>query len=325
MSNSKFNISIIIVNYKSWKPLELCLKSIAEISSSNLKLETIIIDNCSNDHRLNDFKKKFSDFSFFVNSGNNGFANGCNLGAKKASGEYLLFLNPDTIVTEAPIYKMVRYLEANINFGIVSCQQKNETSFEKTHRFFPDFHTLFGFLRALNKNYLFNKIKKKDEVLFPDWVSGAVVCISRRWFDKINGWNEDYWMYFEDVDFSKKVRNSGGEVALLTDTEIIHNHGGSSRINIKTAVTTKTEVIISKHVYIRNHFTGIKHFILQFLVVSTTFFSKLIIALLGLIFFFILKFRLDLFLFFKVLKYYIFAIINQTWLSDKSMNHQNKK
>jgi GT2 family glycosyltransferase len=319
------DISIITVNYKSWHHLENCLNSIQNINFKNLKVEVIVVDNCSNDGKLNDFRNTFPEFKFIENTGNNGFANGCNLGAKSALGNYLFFLNPDTIVTKDPIQKMFRFLELNADCGIVSCKQKNKKSYEKVYRFFPKFYALFGFLRALNNKKLIENIRKEENVIYPNWVSGAIVFISRVWFDKINGWNEDYWMYYEDTDLSKKVRDINGEVALLTNTQIAHNHGGASRLNLKTASITKTEVLISKHVYINNHFEGIYHFFLQFLTVLNTLISKLILGVLGVFFFFIPKLRLNVYLLINIIKYYTLAVINTTWLSEKSMNHTNKK
>lgn len=320
--SSNIDISIVIVNYKSWGDLYNCLKSIKDTNIVTLKLEVIIVDNCSNDGNFFDFKKRFSNFKFIVNTGNNGFANGCNLGARNAIGKYLFFLNPDTIVNKDSIVKMFAFLEKNANCGIVSCNQRNTNgSYEKNIRFFPDLETLFGFFRVINKRNLIKKIKKDSHVIYPDWVSGAIVFISQSWFDKIKGWNEDYWMYFEDVDLSKKVTDLGGKICLLTNTEIIHNHGGSSRINIKTALITKTEVIISKHVYIRNHFKGGENFILQFLLVLNNFIGKAISAIFGLVFFFIPKFRLKTILYLNIIKYYFNSLKNKTWLSPKSMNY----
>lgn len=319
-NKQEIDISVIIVNYKSWNHLNNCLKSLQKVANEIKNLEVIVVDNYSNDNKFKVFKNNFKNINFFLNTGNNGFSNGCNYGAKKANGSYLLFLNPDTIVTTEPIEKMFSYLKSNKNCGAISCKQKNETSYEKIYRFFPKFSTLFGFVRFINKNKLLSKIKRDKNVIFPDWVSGAVVFISKKWFDKINGWNEDYWMYYEDVDLSKKIRNNGGEVALLTNTQITHNHGGSSRINFKTASITKTEVLISKHVYIRNHFSGLHHLILQFLLVFVSILSKLLYGILGIVLFFIPKLRLNIILLFKILRYYIFSIINKSWLSEKSVN-----
>jgi GT2 family glycosyltransferase len=323
--NSNIDISIVIVNYKSWSHLKNCLKSIELINLENLTLEVVIVDNCSNVNQFEIFKKDFSIFNFILNTGNNGFANGCNLGAKNANGKYLLFLNPDTIISENSLFKMFTSLSKNSNVGAVSCSQYNTNgSYEKNIRFFPNLSTLFGVFRAINKK-IYKKRHKNNNVIYPDWVSGAVFFISRSWFDKINGWNEDFWMYFEDVDMSKKISNLGGKVALLTDTEIIHNHGGSSRINIKTASITKTEAIISKHVYISIHFKGLKHFILQSLLISNNLFSKLFLSFFGIIFFFIPKLRLELYLCFNIIKYYFVSIVNKTWLSFRSINYKKKQ
>ena len=80
------DISIVIVNYKSWNDLKDCLQSIITINSSKFTLETIVVDNQSNDGRLEEFKTLFPSILFIENSGNNGFANGCNLGASNAKG-----------------------------------------------------------------------------------------------------------------------------------------------------------------------------------------------------------------------------------------------
>ena len=124
---------------------------------------------------------------------------------------------------------------------------------------------------------LFSRETLQDnKKIFTDWVSGSVVCMSRKWFEKAQGWNEDYWMYFEDVDICKKVRDAKGEVVLLKDVNIIHNHGGASRINIKTSKITKSEVLISKHVYIRNHFKSLTRFLLMSLLVLMSLISKML-------------------------------------------------
>lgn len=323
MSKESSNIiSIIIVNYKSWNKLRQCLEAINNINDNDFQLETVIVDNASNDGQLNSFQKEFSNYTFIENSGNNGFANGCNLGAQNAKGNYLLFLNPDAILNKEALVNMYEYYSNNNNVGIVSCLQKHNSGYEKSVRFFPKFQTLFGILRSLNKKSLNHNIQETETVLFPDWVSGATVFISKEWLQKVNFWNEDFWMYYEDVDLSKKVTDAGGEIVLLKNCEIIHNHGGSSRLNIQTANITKGEVIKSKHVYLHTHFSGFKLFTMQFLVVFFTLFEKLVLGLVSIFLFFIPKVRLYFLLMISILNYYINALINQTWLSKRSMNYK---
>ena len=96
------DISIVIVNYKSWLHLASCLDSLA-FHSDSFNHEIVVVDNHSNDGKLAEFSKVYPDVVFVENTGNNGFANGCNLGASKSKGRYLLFLNPDTVGNENAI------------------------------------------------------------------------------------------------------------------------------------------------------------------------------------------------------------------------------
>jgi len=324
--SSSIDVSIIIVNYKSWKHVDNCLLSLQDYQK--LCVDIIVVDNKSNDGKLEEFQSKFPVVNFIENSGNNGFAHGCNFGAKHAKGEYLLFLNPDTIANEEALVRMLDFYKKNPTVGIVSCLQKKvKGGYEKSDRLFLSFLNLFGltraFYRLLNKRYLSNKFKVENNVVYPDWVSGSVVFISKEWLYQIGGWNEDYWMYFEDMDLSKKVIEANGKVALLKGAEIIHNHGGASRINVKTAKITKSEVLISKHVYINNQLKGLEKWISLLVLVISNLFFGLILALFGMFFFFIPKLRLKFLLFVELMKYYISSLLNQTWLSSRSMNYRN--
>jgi len=320
-STNKIDISIIIVNYKSWKHLSNCLNSLKNLNDFPFVYETIVVDNYSEDGNFEKFTKEFSSVQFVLNSGNNGFANGCNFGASKATGDYFLFLNPDTLVTDKALEEILSFAKLNRNVGITSCLQKKKTgAYEKSNRIFPNLVTLFGITRAIYK--LFSKISPEsiNQVLYTDWVSGSLVFISKEWFAQINGWNEDYWMYYEDMDLSKKVQKSNGKVAVLKSVEIIHNHGGASRLNIKTSTITKTEVQISKHIYIQNHFKGVERILSHFILFKVNVFFKLLLAILGVLLFFIPKMQLNVYLFTRIISYYSHCLKNRTWLSKNSMN-----
>ena len=317
---NKPDISIVFVNYKSWSHLQNCLSSLS-FQSDAFTFEIVVVDNQSNDGKLEAFRQEFSHVNFVENSGNNGFANGCNVGANHAEGEYLLFLNPDTLANEEAILNMWRFAKMNHTVGIVSCLQKKPSGgYEKSVRVFPNFLTLFGLTRAIYKAFNKNKFLSQDQVLYTDWVSGSVVFISKEWLTQIGGWNEDYWMYYEDMDLSKRVHISNGKVALLESVEIIHNHGGSSRINMKTASLTKTEVQISKHVYVNTHFSGVEKFFSLLILVIYNLISKLILGIFGVLLFFIPKMRLNVYLLSKLVGYYVSSLTRQSWLSKHSMN-----
>lgn len=319
-------ISVVIVNYKSWKDLNLCLSSLQQVFNTGFAIEVIVVDNDELSSQRTEFSKKFADFSFVANSGNNGFANGCNFGAQLAKGNYLLFLNPDTEISEKALESMRATLEANTDFGIVSCVQKNKADRkEKEMRFFPRLATLFGtfrtFYKLFTKKTLEAKYHPSKKIVFPDWVSGSLVMITKEWFERVKGWNEDYWMYFEDVDLSKKVSDHGGKVALLRDVSIVHNHGGASRINVSTSSITKSQVLISKHVYVRNNFNGLKRFWIQTLLVLYVLIIKLSLALVGGLLFFVPSLRVNFLVYLAMLRYYKRSLEYRTWFSIRSMRH----
>lgn len=330
MDSAKIDISIIIVNYKSWTHLEQCLLSIREIDKKDFKFEVIIIDNCSNDGKLDKFSDDFLEFNFIENTGNNGFSNGCNTGAKVAKGIFLLFLNPDTLISKESLIALLHTAQKYPEYKLISCGKRNSNGvLEKTNKPFPSLISLFGLTRALNKvlnkKLANNCTNNEDKIIFPNWLSGSLILMSRNWFDKLGGWNEDYWMYYEDVDLGKRTNNLNGTIALIMNESIIHNHGGASRINMKTSALTKSEVIISRHIYISNHFTGFERIAVQVLLVLNNIFINLVIGITGLIFFFIPKLTLYIYLFINIIKYYISALKGGTWLSVRSMKYPERK
>jgi GT2 family glycosyltransferase len=321
------DISVVIVNYKSWNALRECLEAITAIDNNTFILETIVVDNHSNDGEINKFKNIFPDVIFVENTGNNGFSNGCNTGANVAKGDCLFFLNPDTIANENAIYALWNTTKKNPDYGIVTCAQINEKKITyKEIRFFPSLKTLFGPFRALNLYFNKRKIEinfdKNKHIIFPEWATGAVIFMSKNWFVKVNGWNEKYWLYYEDVDICKKVIKQGGKIVLLRNTSILHKHGGASRINIQTKALTKTEVLISKHVYFHEHTKGFEQILIQILILVFLFLEKTILALLGGIFFFIPKLKVNIYIYKNLLAYYFSAICNKSWTSPRSMQYQ---
>jgi GT2 family glycosyltransferase len=324
------DISIIIVNYRGWKALDECLESIDSISSKTFSFEVIVVDNFSNDGQFPVFKQKYSKFTFIENTGNNGFSNGCNFGAAIATGNHFLFLNPDTKLTLEALETLLQTAVSHPEIGILSCLQINENNvFYKQNNLFPALGRFFGISRAifrkLNKAKLEKRFNTTTDLFYPDWVTGAVVFISRNWFDKIKGWNEDYWLYFEDVDLCKKVSDLGGKVAVTRKATIFHQHGGASRLNVKTKALTKTEVIISKHVYISNQFsTGIQVY-LQSLLIFGVLLEKALLSFLSLFLFFIPKLKVNRLMLKNLSIYYFNALQKQTWISPRAMNYLKTK
>lgn len=316
------DLSIIIVSYKGYKRLKQCLDSLALLSNENIKTEIIVVNNCPGDKEFKDLLDKYPSFNRIENSKNGGYGNGCNLGASAANGEFYLILNPDTIVTEHALIELVDFMRANPTITAASCKQVNEAGKESiAWGPFPDYQNLTGVMRKLFSTGYKSQIKHKEgfpcEIFFPDWISGSVILIRNDDYKKLNGFDEDFWMYFEDVDLCRRIRYSGGEIAFCSNITIEHNHGGSSRINMKTASITKTEVLISKHIYISKHTTLFKKTLIQAFMVINNLLSLFPVAVLGLIFFFIPKLFLRVHIFANIVVYYARCLIKCSWASQR--------
>lgn len=314
-------LSIITVNYRGWVPLERCLNSLRSLLATDFLFEVIIVDNFSNDGKLDEFKARYAEFTFVESKGNYGFSNGNNLGAKHATGEYLLFLNSDTVVTMEPLLAMLNLAQQNTQYAIVSAQQKGlDGRDENPFDVFPSIWTINSIVKsvygAISKKKLAASCKN-NQIIFPDWVSGSLVLISRTVFDQLNGWDEDFWLYYEDVDLCKRAKDMGGIVALQCSPSIIHQHGGTTRRTLKLTAFYKAQVIISRHIYFRKHYSGIHNFILQsFLILNALILDNLIPALFGLVFYPFGSPRKYLFVYFNLLEYYFNAIKKHSWLVD---------
>jgi len=259
------DLSIIVVNYRSWDKLTQCLDSLASIPATYFSFEVIVVDNSSQVQKLNEFRGIFPQFNFILNSGNYGFANGNNIGAANSNGKYLLFLNPDTLVSERTLLAMLDQAKVSRANSIISCRQLRASGVEdKPYGDFPSPLLLTGWTRAFARTFkLITKPLQNERFIFPDWVSGSVMMMSKTSFNSIGKWNERFWMYFEDVDLCRRAIDLGGVVILLKSAALVHNHGGSSRIDTETTALTKTEVIISHHEYISLHVNGLKEVLMH--------------------------------------------------------------
>jgi GT2 family glycosyltransferase len=308
------DLSIIIVCYKGWERLSKCLESLASFTGKDFSIEVIVVDNNSGDGKIDEFEKKYLQFRFIRNSINGGYANGCNLGAAEARSNHLLILNPDTIAKESEIGKLLKEAKVNPGYFIISCRQVRENGKESNATgSFP------GLFKSEARSR--SRQKKTDEnISYPDWVSGSVMMMQKEIFEKLGGLDEDFWMYYEDVDLCRRARDLDGEIVFYNNITIEHNHGGSSRINLKTTSITKCEVQISRHLYIQKHKTGIKRSIIQSFIVADNLLIGIITGLIGLIFFFVPKLLIRFMILMRVISYYYGSLSRRSWESPRSVN-----
>jgi GT2 family glycosyltransferase len=319
---SNITSSIIILNYRSLGYAADCIDSIDQHPPKD-SYEIILVDNDSEDGKFDDFCDKYDHVKCIKNSGNYGYSSGSNLGAKNARGEYLVFLNPDTELTNSPaIDTMVEYAKNNQDTGIISCRKiKPGNKLEREVTFINPWLTL-GIARSLYKKIFKNTIEKKfpknSDIWHPEWVTGSIFFIAKDIYNHIDGLSEkDYWMYFEEMDLAHKINQINKTITLIRNVEIKHQHGGSSRINPKISAITKSEVMISRHVYIQKFYSGINLILLHISMLFISLSSQLIIALASLPFAWTNKGRASLLLLSASIQYYFHAFINKSWKSRR--------
>lgn len=209
---------------------------------------------------------------------------------------------------------MGKALIENKNITILSCSQTDTKGRPSKS---SGRYKQYAWSKKIAQSASCHSESKHENLEQVDWVSGSVVMISRANFEKHQGWNEDYWMYCEDEDFCRRVNNNGGSVYLLKSASIIHAHGGSSRINPRTAALTKTEVLISTHLYFHNFLEGSSKSLLNAYIVTSNLITHLLLAVIALPLFFIRKMRIKFLMLFFLLHYYCKAMISGNWKSPR--------
>lgn len=202
------DLSIIILSWNTCALLEQCLRSL-QCPQGDLNFEVVVVDNASEDDSRNMVQERFQNVRLVVNSYNVGFGAGNNSGIPATSGRYILFLNSDTVVLEGALARMVAYADAGPDIGILGPKLLNtDGSLQYSCRRFPNLAT--GFFRNTPLGRLFPNNRFAGDYLYKEWdhaaprdvewVSGAALMIRRALVDLIGAFDEEFYMYCEDVD-----------------------------------------------------------------------------------------------------------------------------
>lgn len=234
-------LSIVIVSYNAKNLLEQCLFSM-EKAIGTIDSEIIVIDNCSSDGSKEAFQK-FTGIKLILNDENLGFAKACNQGFKISSGNYILFLNPDTILSENSLKDCISFFEIHPDAGAIGVRMLDEKGkfLKESKRGLPtpstSFYKLFGLTtifpgsRTFAKYYQGHLPEKENNPV--EVLSGAFMMIKREVFEKANGFDEDFFMYAEDIDLSLRITQLGYKNYYLGKIDVTHLKGGSTTYNYK--------------------------------------------------------------------------------------------
>ena len=230
-------LSIIIVNYNVKYFLEQCLLSING-SNVNFELEVIVVDNNSSDNSVEYLKKRFPEVIFIENKDNPGFSKANNQGIKIARGEYILILNPDTVLGEQVLETTCSFMDNNSECGAIGVKMINGNGIflPESKRGLPtpwsSFCKIFGLAKIFPNSPLFGKYHLKyldeNDIHAVEILAGAFMLIRKEVLDKTGYFDETFFMYGEDVDLSYRIIKSGYKNYYLPN-KIIHYKGESTK------------------------------------------------------------------------------------------------
>lgn len=227
-------LSVIIVNWNVRDLLRECLRSI-EAGKGDLPLEIIVVDSASSDDSVAMVRSEFPSVRLFACTENVGFPRGNNIGLREATGEYLLLLNPDTVVLGDALAVLAGFLQANSDVGAVGPRLLNsDGSVQSSRRRFPTFATGFfestwleGLAPGVLRRYYALDLPD-DATSDVDWLTGACIMVPRSAYEEVGGMDEGYFMYSEELDWCRRIKETGRRVVYYPAARVIHHVGKSS-------------------------------------------------------------------------------------------------
>lgn len=255
-------VSIIIVNYNSQQYLGDCIDSIYTYVS-DVSYEIIVVDNASESGSVQFIKQKYPGVKLFVNSENKGFGAANNIGSRHASGDYLFFLNPDTILLDNALLRFYQFIEeempAAVSCGgnLITRNGDPTTSYGNFPSVLQEFGDM-GFRKFFKKYYdeylsIGKTCKSLTVPALVSYIVGADIFIKKNIFQEVGGFDEAFFLYYEETDLYFRLHSAGYKSYVLPQVKIIHLEGssllGNGKLNIeKWAIWEK-----SKYHYFRKH------------------------------------------------------------------------
>ena len=234
----KIDLSVIIPSYNTKSVILDCLNSIIEYTKG-ITYEVIVIDNGSKDGSVEELEKyaeKHKQIVFINAKENLGFGKANNLGVKKSKGEYLLFLNSDTLLTDNALERSVEAMRKDKNLGIFSCRLLNsDRSIQPSGGHFPTLFNLIAWQLFIDDLPIVGSLipsfhpkqsaYDKDQKI--DWITGAFMMIPKKIFDQAGGFDENIFMYTEEMELAFRIHRLGFDTYYAKQPSIIHLGGAS--------------------------------------------------------------------------------------------------
>jgi len=252
------DLTVIIVSWNVCDLLRRCLISMPDAypspatgpstpTSPPLQIELIVVDNASADGSADMVRAEFPGVRLIVNDGNRGFTAANNQGLAEAQGRYLLLLNPDTEIVDDALTTMVQYMDAHPEVGALGPRLRHpDGSRQSSRRRFPTLATALVESTVIQQWWADNRILRRyymadtpdNAVQAVDWLVGACLLVRRQVYEQIGGLDEGFFMYSEELDWCKRIKDAGWEIVYLPSATVIHHEGKSSE-----------QVVPARHIY----------------------------------------------------------------------------
>jgi GT2 family glycosyltransferase len=257
------SLSICLVNWNAGRQLLNCLQSITKCVTNNFILDkVVVVDNCSSDNSIMLVESERLNLPLVIikNEDNFGFAKACNMAAKITSSDYYLFLNPDTILFEKSLDVPLEFMQQSDNgsIGILGIRlvDKNDNLVQSCS-YFPSFTRLFN--DSVGLSQIFSKlfpscwvsVRQHLTSCYVDQVMGAFFLVRGTVYRSLSGFDEDFFVYYEEVDFSYRAHKNGYKSYYLTNVNAFHEGGGCSK---KVLAKRLFYSMRSRVIYIKKHF-----------------------------------------------------------------------
>jgi len=222
------SISVIIVNYNARYFLKNCINSILSSDIVN-DIEIIVVDNNSSDGSSEMMESDYPGISYIYNDKNVGFSKANNQGVTLAKGAYVLILNPDTMLSESILKQMLKFSRGQDDFGAAGVQFIDGSGqfLPESKRNFPGLKVAGAKLLGYSRFYYANHLGA-NEIAEVDILTGAFMFIKREVFLEVGGFDEDFFMYGEDIDLSYRIKKAGYKNYYVGSLKVLHFKGEST-------------------------------------------------------------------------------------------------
>jgi GT2 family glycosyltransferase len=222
------DVSVVIVNYNGYDHTRNAILSVLQHSAES---EIIVVDNCSTDGSGGLLQKEFHQLTVIIGDENKGFGFGCNRGAEAAKGKYLFFLNNDTLLSEDTPAILASFLEKDPTVAACGPKLLNpDGTFQVSFGLDPSLVNEWivrGWQRPRKgaREAIMSSVERRYAHAKVDWVTGAALMVRKDVFQKLNGFDESYFMYFEDADLCKRIRILGFDIFYYAQASLTHFAG----------------------------------------------------------------------------------------------------